>query len=62
MNNGDLPTRIVVEVVSSADVKRLEDRDEDIRSEVARLESKLDGLHRTIYELIETISNIRNKR
>ena len=62
MNNGDLPTRIVVEVVSSADVKRLEDRDEDIRSEVARLESKLDGLHRTIYEPIETIGNIRNKR
>ena len=62
MNNGDLPTRIVVEVVSSADVKRLEDRDEDIRSEVARLEGKLDGLHRTIYELIETIGNIRNKR
>lgn len=62
MNNGDLPTHIVVEVVSSADVKRLEDRDEDIRSEVARLESKLDGLHRTIYELIETIGNIRNKR
>ncbi|MBQ7769329.1 MAG: hypothetical protein IJ403_10695 [Oscillospiraceae bacterium] len=62
MNNGDLPIRIVVEVVSSADVKRLEDRDENIRSEVARLESKLDGLHRTIYELIETIGNIRNKR
>ena len=62
MSNGDLPTRIVVEVVSSADVKRLEDRDDDIRSEVARLEAKLDGLHRTIYELIETIGNIRNKR
>ena len=62
MNNGDLPTHIVVEVVSSADVKRLEDRDDEIRSEVARLESKLDGLHRTIYELIETIGNIRNKR
>lgn len=62
MNKEDLPTHIVVEVVSSADVKRLEDRDDEIRSEVARLESKLDGLHRTIYELIETIGNIRNKR
>lgn len=62
MNKEDLPTRIVVEVVSSADVARLENRDEEIRSEVARLESKLDGLHRTIYELIETLGNIRNKR
>ena len=56
------PIRIIVEVVSSSEVKRLEARDEDVRAEVARLESKLDGLHRTIYELIETIGNIRNKR
>lgn len=56
------PIRIVVEVVSSADVKRLEARDDDVRAEVARLENKLDGLHRTIYELIETIGNVRNKR
>ena len=56
------PIRIVVEVVSSADVKRLEARDDDVRAEVARLEGKLDGLHRTIYELIETIGKLRNKR
>ena len=56
------PIRIVVEGVSSADVRRLEARDEEVRSEVARLEHKLDGLHRTIYELIETIGNVRNKR
>ena len=62
MNTGDLPTRIVVEVVSSADVKRLEGLYEESRSEVARLENKLDGLHRTNYELIETIGNVRNKR
>lgn len=60
--NDEQPIRIVVEVVSSADVRRLEDRDEEVRAEVARLEGKLDGLHRTIYELIETIGNIRNKR
>ena len=60
--NDEQPIRIVVEVVSSSDVKRLEDRDDDVRAEVARLEGKLDGLHRTIYELIETIGNIRNKR
>lgn len=60
--NDEQPIRIVVEVVSSSDVKRLEARDDDVRAEVARLEGKLDGLHRTIYELIETIGNIRNKR
>lgn len=56
------PFRIIVEVVSSADVKRLEARDEENRAEVARLESKLDGLHRTLYELIETIGSLHNKR
>ena len=56
------PIRIVVEVVSSADVKRLEARDDDVRAEVSRLESKLDGLHRTLYELIETFGSLHSKR
>ena len=58
----DQPIRIVVEVVSSVDVKRLEARDDDVRAEVDRLERKIEGLHRTIYDLIETISNQRGKR
>ena len=62
MNDEAPPLRIVVEVVSSADVKRLEARDDDVRAEVSRLEGKLEGLHRTIYELLETVSSIRNKR
>lgn len=53
------PIRVIVEVVSSADVKRLEDRDDDVRAEVTRLEGKLEGLHRTIYELLETIGRYR---
>jgi len=60
--NEDQPIRIVVEVVSSADVKRLEARDDDVRAEVTRLEHKIEGLHRTIYELIETIGKLRSKR
>ena len=56
----DEPMRIIVEVVSSADVKRLEDRDEAVRQEVQRLEGKLEGLHRTLYELIDVIGK-RNK-
>lgn len=57
----DQPIRIVVEVVSSADVKRLEKRDEDVRSEVAKLEQKINALHRTIYELMEALSNLKSK-
>lgn len=55
------PIRIVVEVVSSAEVKRLEKRDEDVRSEVANLEQKINALHRTIYELMEALSNLKSK-
>lgn len=57
-----IPERIVVEVVSHADVARLERRDDDTRAEIKRLEAKVDGLHRTIYELIETIGQLRSKR
>ena len=62
MNDELPPLRIIVEVVSSAEVKRLEARDDDVREEVSRLEGKLEGLHRTIYELLETIGSLRNKR
>lgn len=57
-----IPERIVVEVISHADVERLERRDDDNRAEIKRLEAKVDGLHRTIYELIETIGQLRSKR
>lgn len=58
----DFPQHISVELVSSSDVKRLEARDEDLRNEIKRVEAKLDGLHRTIYELMEALSNLRSKR
>lgn len=56
------PLRIVVEVVSSADVKRLEARDDDLRALIKSQAEKIDGLHRTIYELMEVISKLRGKR
>ena len=55
------PTRIVVELVSSADVKRLEDRDEELREEIKRLEKRFEGLNRSFYELLETIAQQRRK-
>lgn len=58
----DIFGKIVVEVVSHADVERLEARDDDIRLEIKRLEDKLEGLHRTIYDLMDAISHLRSKR
>lgn len=54
--------RIIIEMVSHADVARLEARDEDIRAEVKALERKLEGLHRTMYELIDTIASLRGRK
>lgn len=54
--------RIIVEVVSHADVERLEQRDDLLRAEIEALDRKIEGLHRTMYELMETISKLRSKR
>ena len=56
------PERIVLEVVSPEVVSRLEARDDALRAEISQLENKLEGLHRTIYELLETIGSLRSKR
>lgn len=54
--------KIVVELVQSADVTRLEARDEELRNEIKQLEKKIEGLHRTLYESLEAVAKIRNKR
>lgn len=50
------PVKVVVELVSSADVKRLEGRDEELRQEIKALERRIEGLHRVLYETIELVS------
>lgn len=60
--SGEPSQRIVVELVSSADVKRLEARDDDLRNEIKRIEQKVDGLHRTMYELLEAFGQLKSKR
>ena len=60
--NDDRPIRVIVEVVSNEAVRRLEERDDDLRDYVSRLEKRIEGLNRTIYELMETISKLRGKR
>ena len=57
-----IPQRIIVEVISHADVERLERRDEDLRNEIKALESKIEGLHRTIYDVMEALGRLRSKR
>lgn len=63
MSLSDQPQqRIVVEVISHADVERLERRDEDLHEEIKALERKIEGLHRTIYEVMEALGRLRGKR
>lgn len=47
------PIRVVVELVSSGDVKRLEDADKELHKEIDNLRRQLEGLHRQFYELLE---------
>ena len=54
-------TRIVVELVSSADVKRLEARDDDLKQEIARLEKRIEGLHDTMFKYFERVSQLKNR-
>lgn len=58
----DQPQKIVVELVSSADVSRLEDRDEDIRRELNQLRKEFEGLRRSFYELLEVFGDIKKSR
>ena len=58
----DQPSKIIVELVSSADVKRLEARDDELRQIIEQQSQRIDGLHRTIYELMDLISKLRSKR
>lgn len=51
--------RIVIELVSSADVMRLEERDEAVRAEVNQLRREVEGLRRSFYELLERFGDKR---
>ena len=53
--------RIVLEVLTPETVSRLEARDDDLRQEINNINKRMDGLHRTIYELIDAIGKLRKK-
>lgn len=58
--------RIVVEIFSHEEAARLRAQmmqmDELHRAEVKRLEDRILGLHKTLYEFMETVGNLRGKR
>ena len=56
------PVRITVELLSSADVARLEARDEVVLKEVAQLRKEVEGLRRSFYELLEVFGDLRRAR
>lgn len=59
---GSPPTRIIVELVSSADVVRLEARDEDLRKELDQMRREYEGLRRSFYELLEVFGDLKRSR
>lgn len=65
MSNPD-DRRIVVEIFSHEEASRLRAEmmqlDELHRADIQRLEERISGLHRTLYECLEAIGNLRSKR
>ena len=54
-------TRIVVELLSSADVKRLEERDNELLQEIKRVDERLGKLHQMFFEYIEKVAENKRK-
>lgn len=54
-------THITVEVLTPAEVKRLEGRIDDLHNEIARLEKRIEGLHDTIFRYFERVSQLKNR-
>lgn len=61
LSSSEQPTRIVVELVASADVKRLEEADRHVLDEVQALNKRIDALQRMYFECLEIIRDIRRR-
>ena len=63
MSNDD--KRVVVEIFSHPEAERLREEirqlDQIHRSEISRLQSRLEALHRTLYDVIEAIGKNSHK-
>lgn len=62
----DQEKRIVLEIFSHEAEKRLQEQikqmDENHKAEISRLEKRIQGLHMTLYEALETINILSKKR
>lgn len=55
----DNERRYVVEVITPAEVSRLEGIIQKQNDEIDSLKSRMDGFHRTLYEVISTLRRTR---
>lgn len=56
------PIQIVVQVTSSADVKRLEKADDDLKFKVQRLNEQIEALHRLYFECLNLIHDLKDNK
>ena len=61
LSSSEQPTRIVVELVASADVKRLEEADQHVLGEVQALGKRIDALQRMYFECLDVVRDIRRR-
>lgn len=61
LSSSEQPTRIVVELVASADVKRLEEADQHVLDEVHALNKRIDSLQRMYFECLDVVRDIRRR-
>ena len=61
LSSPEQPTRIVVELVASADVKRLEEADQRVLGEVQALGKRIDALQRMYFECLDIVRDQRKK-
>ena len=57
----ELPIRVVVEIATPETVKRLENENAQLRKELGANKDRIDALHRTIYELMGVVSELKRK-
>jgi len=53
------PVRVVVEVASPEVVRRLENENAQLRKELGEALSRVDALHRTLYEFMGVVNDLK---
>lgn len=55
------PIRVVVEVATPETVKRLEAENAQLRKELGQAIDRMNSLHRTLYEVMGVVSDLRRE-